>query len=85
MVEPLHALEGGILDRFKAAPRTAPVDYLGNVEFVDFLGRSVVEAGADAADPRFDPSLGKALGVLAGHVLDDQRRHRRTLSRSRHR
>jgi len=45
------------------------VDDLGLVKAVDRLGQSVVVAVADAADRRFDPGLGKPLGVADRAIL----------------
>ena len=45
------------------------MDDLGLVEAVDHLGQGVVVAVPDTADRWLDPSFGKALGVLDGHVL----------------
>lgn len=64
MVEPVHPFERGVLDSFEAAPRPAPVDHLGLEKAVDGFGQSIVVAVSDAADGRFDPGFGEALGVL---------------------
>ena len=45
------------------------MDHLGLVEAVDGLGQRVVVGIADAADGRFDPCFGEALGVADGNVL----------------
>ena len=70
MVEPVHPVEGGELDGFQRAPRSAPPDDLGLVEAVDRLGQGVVVAVADAADRGLDAGIGEALGVADRDVLD---------------
>jgi hypothetical protein len=69
MVEPTDPFKRGVLDGFEAAPGSAPLDHLGFIETVDRLGQSVVVAVADTGDRWLDAGLGKALCVLAGHVL----------------
>ena len=69
IVEPIDLFERGVLDSFEAAPGSAPADHLGFVEAVDRFGQSVVVAVADTGDRWLVAGLGKALCVLAGHVL----------------
>src|SRR3712207_2359773 len=49
--------------------RPTPPDHLGLVEAVDRLGQGVVIGIADAADRRFDASVGEPLGVFDGNIL----------------
>jgi hypothetical protein len=69
VVEPVDPFKRGIFDRFKGSPWSSPVDYLGLVKAVDRLSQCVVIAVAAAADRRFDPGLGKALGVSDRDIL----------------
>lgn len=61
--------EGGELDGFERAPRSAPMDHLGFVESVDRLGEGIVVAVADTADGRFDACLGETFCVANADVL----------------
>ena len=69
VVEPVHPFQGGELDGFQSAPWSAAPDHLGLVEAVDRLGQGVVIGIADAADRRFDASVGETLGVLDSDIL----------------
>src|SRR3954451_13168767 len=69
VVEPVHPLKRGELDRRKGPPRPAPVDHLGLVEAVDRLGECVVKTVAHAVDRGLDPRPSQALGVANRDVL----------------
>ena len=69
IVEPVHPLESCELDGLEVPPRPASMDDLGLVEAVDRFGEGVVVRVADAANGRFDPGFGKALGVLDRNIL----------------
>src|SRR3954469_15147016 len=63
VVEPVHPLKRGELDRLKGPPRPASVDHLGLVEAVDRLGECGVKTVADAADRGLDARRSQALGI----------------------
>ena len=70
MVEPVDPFQGGEFHGLQASPRAAAVDHLGLVEADDRFCQSIVVAVPDAADRRFETSLGEAFGVFDRDVLD---------------
>src|SRR5215210_3072824 len=69
VVEPVHPLKRGELNRLTGPPRPAAVDHLSLVEAVDRLRERIVKTVADAADRGLDPRRSQALGVANRHVL----------------
>src|SRR6266508_1823177 len=69
MVEPVHPLEGGVLDLVDAPPGAAPADELGLAQADDRLGQSVVVRVPSGADRRHPARFGQALGVADRQVL----------------
>ncbi len=70
VVEPVDPFEGGKLDRFETAPRSAPYDDFGFEEADDYFCEGVVIAVTDDAHGGLDASLGEALGAADGDILD---------------
>src|SRR3954452_22588445 len=81
VVEPVHPLKRGELDRLKGPPRPASVDHLGLVEAVDRLGECVVKTVADAADRGLDARRSQALGVANRDILPGFKRSSQHLER----
>lgn len=73
MIWPGCPFKGGQFERFHCFPRSFVVDQLGLVESIDGFSHGTVVAVALAADSRFDPGLGGALGVADRNIL-----HRRS-------
>jgi hypothetical protein len=69
VVEPVHPLQGGVLDLIKAPPGAALADQLSLVQPNDRLGQGIV-IGVPAGTHRGDRAgLGQAFGVANGQVL----------------
>ena len=57
-VEPVDPFKRGTFDGFKGSPWASAMNNFGLVETIDRFGQSLVIAITDAADRRFDPSIG---------------------------
>ncbi|MBB5696113.1 hypothetical protein FHS87_004183 [Roseomonas pecuniae] len=69
VVEPVHPLEGGVLDSFQRPPRAAAADDLGLEQPDHRLGERVVIGIANAPDGRLDPGVEQPFRVPNADVL----------------
>ena len=70
LVEPVEVFQGGELHVLQSAPRTVFANQLGLVETVEGFGQGVVVTVAPGTHRGNRPSLGQALGVAHGRVLN---------------
>ena len=69
MVEPVHVLEGGVLDLVEVLPRSAFVDEFCLVQADDGFGEGVIVGIPNRADRWFDAGLGEPVRVTNGQIL----------------